>query len=81
MATQTRAAISGKVCGIIADYLNAIDARADRALASSAEALLHPLGVATWPSDVTPQQVARWGLSRDDAARLLGGFQALGITL
>lgn len=64
----------------LADLLNEVDAIDDKRLLDEAEALLHPLGVAGWPLEVTPQRVQQWGLSTYEAAWLIDGLRQLGVT-
>ena len=68
-----------RLCRALADLLNAVDAIDDRALLGEAEALLHSLGLAGWPLDVTPQRVAAWGLSAREAAGLIDALRQLGV--
>lgn len=65
----------------LAQLLNQVDAIDDRAILDQAEALLHPLGVAGWPLDVTPQRIIAWGLSTREAAGLIDGLRQLGVEL
>jgi hypothetical protein len=70
-----------RLCRLLADYLNEASATVDRELLGQVERLLAPLGVASWPDDVSAQHVARWGLSSREAAQAIDDLRALGVQL
>lgn len=81
MATQSSApACPARYRRVLADLLNAVDARDDRALLDTVEALTARLGVAGWPLDVTAQRIAQWGLSQREVVGLIHALRALGVT-
>jgi hypothetical protein len=79
--TMTAEPSPARLCRTLADLLNRVDEIDDRGLLNEAEALLHPLGVAGWPLDVTSQRVLSWGLSTREAAGLIDGLRQLGVEL